>query len=318
MKRRLPILLLAAASLTLAPASFAKYITGSVTLTRQALRSTQLNSAGSETCYNAQAAVDYTCTMAIYHSISSSTAGFASGINASIPYNTYATGTYSFTLSGYGEQDNCYNAYISASGPNGIYDSHSSSQVCVIIPDPPPPPDPGCPIVIDLDGGNFRLAGIADGVNFDIDANGSVDRMGWTAAGANEGFLALDRNGNGRIDDGSELFGWATPLANGQRAGVGYAALAELDANGDGTVGPEDPAFAQLRLWIDRNHDGVSQADELVTLASAGVVRLDYAYSDSGRADQNGNAFRYKSHAWQKNAAGQVRTIDTYDVVFAH
>ena len=86
------------------------------------------------------------------------------------------------------------------------------------------------PLVIDLDGGGIRtLARGADGATFDLFGNGTAVRSGWIAGG--EGFLAVDRNGNGRIDGIGELFG-------GTARGAGFAQLAAYDSNGDGTSTP--------------------------------------------------------------------------------
>lgn len=95
---------------------------------------------------------------------------------------------------------------------------------------------PGCceysPIVISLQG-DYRLTSMLDGVMFDIDADGTTEQVSWTALGSDVAFLALDRNGNRRIDGGAELFGDAA-------AANGWVALAQLDANGDGTIDARD------------------------------------------------------------------------------
>jgi hypothetical protein len=77
------------------------------------------------------------------------------------------------------------------------------------------------------------------------------------------------------INDGGELFGYGTTLANGSKAGTGYAALTELDTNGDGVVDAKDSAYADLRVWVDGNADGVSQSDELKSLDSLGITKLN-------------------------------------------
>jgi len=90
-----------------------------------------------------------------------------------------------------------------------------------------------------------------------------------------DGLLALDRNGNGSIDDGSELFGTATKLATGQNASNGYEALAQLDANGDGVIDAKDAAYGDLKVWVDANGDGVSQSGELKSLASLNIASIN-------------------------------------------
>ena len=143
------------------------------------------------------------------------------------------------------------------------------------------------PLILDLDGDGVETLGTSSGVHFDHDNNGFAERSGWV--GKDDGMLVWDRNANGRIDDGSELFGNNSVLANGQRAANGFDALAELDANRDGTVDAADAAFAHLRVWRDTNSDGVVQEGELVTLDEAGVSGLGVAYKAPGAPDGNGN-----------------------------
>jgi hypothetical protein len=180
-------------------------------------------------------------------------------------------------------------------------------------------PDHPSPILIDLENDGVHLTGLGDPVWFDIDADGKLDLMSWTDR--SEGFLALDRNGNGVIDDGGELFGTATLLSNGTRASNGYVALAELDSwvfsgNGDGHLDSADAAFGSLRLWTDRNHDGISQPEELQTLAEAGIQRIDLDYRSSRRTDRYGNEFRFLGRAWKMGRNGVVHPVPTWDVFF--
>jgi hypothetical protein len=103
-----------------------------------------------------------------------------------------------------------------------------------------------------------------------------------------DALLAIDRNGNGSIDDGRELFGSAFQLADGSRAEDGFAALASLDSNHDGQISAADCEFAALRAWLDGNSDGVSQEGELVDLASLGIVSIDLSVQ-AGTEMNNGN-----------------------------
>ena len=142
------------------------------------------------------------------------------------------------------------------------------------------------PLVMDLDGNGVQTLAQSAGVQFDLNADGVKERVGWVAP--TDGLLALDLNGNGLIDNGAELFGNYTRLPNGMTARDGYEALAALDANGDGVVSAADPAFDRLRVWVDANSDGVSQPDELKTLKSLGIVSLSYT-ATGGVTRQNGN-----------------------------
>ena len=180
-------------------------------------------------------------------------------------------------------------------------------------------PYTGCPILIDTENDGIRLTGLGDPVWFDIDADGAPDLMSWTDR--SEGILALDRNGNGTIDDGGELFGNATRLADGSRAFNGYIALAELDdwefgGNRDERIDELDEAFTSLRLWTDLNHDGVSQPAELRSLNASGVRRIGLDYRRSHRTDRYGNELRFLGRAWKVDPLGHVRPVLTWDVFF--
>ncbi len=136
-----------------------------------------------------------------------------------------------------------------------------------------PPRDP-----LVLDGDGIETAGIdpTAPVLFDMDGDGIKTATGWIRP--DDGIVVLDRNGNGLIDSGRELFGDATVLARGARAGQlaanGFEALADLDLNADGRLDSLDASWGQLRIWRDLNQDGVSQAGELTTLAAQGIARL--------------------------------------------
>jgi len=148
------------------------------------------------------------------------------------------------------------------------------------------------PIVLDLDGNGVSTLAASEGANFDINATGNAHRVGW--ASATDGLLVRDRNGDGLINDGSELYGNATRLADGSRASNGYEALAMEDGNGDGLLDQADAAFADLRLWVDTNSDGITDAGELHNLSDFGITSLNLAYTQTDTLD-NGNLLALSS-----------------------
>lgn len=145
------------------------------------------------------------------------------------------------------------------------------------------------PLVFDLDNDGLETTGInaASPILFDHDGDGIKTATGWV--NADDAFLVLDRNGNGTIDTGRELFGDSTPLAGGGTAADGFAALAQEDTNADGVVNANDARFDQLRLWRDLNQDGISQANELSTLAANGIVSITVAKTEHTQVLPNGN-----------------------------
>ena len=145
------------------------------------------------------------------------------------------------------------------------------------------------PLTLDLDGSGLDTTGIdpANPILFDHDADGIKSATGWIKA--SDAFLVLDRNNNGTIDTGRELFGDATPLYAGGLATDGFAALAQEDTNHDGRVDAADARFNNLRLWTDLNQDGISQTGELSTLAQKSVAALMVAKTENAVVLANGN-----------------------------
>jgi len=274
---------------------------------------------GGVTCAATAAAAVMSCAVGATCGTSISINGTASGIGATVNFpagNIFAVST-QYPIS-------CAAKSLPAPAPP---------------PTPPPPictgeggdvgisPCGGSPIIVDTTGGGFHLTSAADGVVFDIRGDGHAVKLSWTAKNSGNAFLALDRNHNGKIDNGKELFGnfTAQPATDHPN---GYLALAEFDkpengGNGDGIIDSRDAVFSHLLLWIDENHDGISQPDELHTLPELGVYSINLHYRDDLHYfDQYGNWFHYQANLNPDLKDGESKDGEskdgrmTYDVFF--
>ena len=174
-----------------------------------------------------------------------------------------------------------------------------------------PPRDP---LIIDLGETGIELRSLEHGVNFDLDNNGFAEKTAWI--GTEDGFLALDRNGNGSIDNGGELFGHQVILKDGSKSESGFEALAELDDNGDGIIDNKDSAFANLRVWIDANHNGKSDSNELKTLNETGIISISLEHSEVSIVDEETGARIAESASVTINKNGAVSTVDISEFWF--
>jgi hypothetical protein len=230
------------------------------------------------------------------------------------PWSSTLTGTTAV------QAGSCYGASAGASADDSAA-TRNAPQMCFYGPPPPTVEDkcdgesgygqPCSPLIINLTQGPWTLSGAADPVLFDIDADGTLDKITWTQRGSGLGFLAWDRNANGRIDNGAELFGTATPLSSGTTALNGFDALREFDDNNDEVVDIQDARWPQLVLWVDVNHDGISDPGEINPITESDLLALHVNYSEISKRDRYANAFRYMSHV---ELSGGRRPY--YDVYF--
>lgn len=166
------------------------------------------------------------------------------------------------------------------------------------------------PVLIDVLGNGFDLTNLENGIRFRPEPGAETIKTSWTTAGNDDAWLVLDRNGNGSIDDATELFGCATlqPDPEPGRIGNGFIALAEFDkvsngGNGDGLISKDDDVFNRLRLWRDSNHDGRSRNSELFRLRDLGLRKIDLDFQESRRTDEHGNKFKYRARVKDANDA---------------
>ncbi|MBT9313238.1 SdrD B-like domain-containing protein [Leptothoe kymatousa] len=157
------------------------------------------------------------------------------------------------------------------------------------------------PISFDLNGDGVQTVSIDQGVMFDMLNTGTAVNTGWLSG--EDGFLAVDNNGDGLISSRAELFGGLV--------GDGFAKLETFDSNGDGLVNESDDLFGDLRLWQDSNENGFTDQGELVSLTTAGITDLVTGYTDVFSTDAHGNV-----HGEHSSAKRNGSTIDMVDVYF--
>ena len=193
--------------------------------------------------------------------------------------------------------------------PNPCLNGATASPGSGAFTSPGPGTSPTCsPIIVDTHGEGFPLTSAGAGVKFDITGTGQPVQLAWTERGSHDAFLALP-GPDGLVHNGKELFGNFTPQPASENPN-GFLALAEFDkhengGNGDGIIDERDAVFSRLRLWIDENHDGICQVDELHTLPELSVFSLALEYRESRRTDDFGNQFRYKAKVNPDPADGE-------------
>ena len=175
-------------------------------------------------------------------------------------------------------------------------------------PDMKPGENASCPLIIDMDGNGIKTISINKNVFFDLDNNLFAESTGWVDKG--DAFLVWDRDNNGVIDSGNELFGNHTRLSSGKKAENGFAALAELDSNQDNIFDEKDEAWFKLQLWFDRNQNGISEAGELVKLSESGIKSINLSYNNTDHIDESGNHHRQRSSvSWKDGRKSEIADV---------
>lgn len=227
---------------------------------------------------------------------------FVAGVATALGIASFLTSDTAKTMAGiWLDSVNKYGIFDTETGqlilPPGILDSFLSPDG----PDMSNAENQASPIIIDLDGDGIETLSVSSGVFFDHDGNQFAENTGWVAP--DDGLLIFDRDGNGQIDSGSELFGNNTLLKSGKLAANGYQALHELDENKDGQLNSHDAIWTSLRIWQDGNSNGQVDEGELLSLEEAGVAAIGTGYSTSQYVDKQGNAHRQTSTITRSDGA---------------
>jgi T1SS-143 domain-containing protein len=165
------------------------------------------------------------------------------------------------------------------------------------------------PIILDLDRNGFVFSSIDNGVTFDINADGKSDQIAWTS---DDGILAYDVDGNGLIDNGSEIF---TPDFNGGKFASGVAALASLDSNSDGKIDSSDDVFSKLKIWVDANNNGISDEGELSSLFDNGVTSISLTTDNTGGQEDGQTVFSTGTFTFADGSTGDFMEVG-FDTIF--
>ena len=178
------------------------------------------------------------------------------------------------------------------------------------------------PLIFDLDGDGIKTTSLDQSrTYFDLDSNGFAERTAWVDA--SDGLLVLDRNNDGQITSGQELFGDQTLLANGVRAASGFESLKEFDSNRDGRIDAKDEVYSKLKIWRDLNGDGISQAEELKGLSDYNIASISLSSTSSNASDVMNNIQRRVGNFIKTDGSGGVigeyllnrNTLESHDLL---
>ena len=163
----------------------------------------------------------------------------------------------------------------------------------------PTAPDP---LIIDLDGNGIETTPLTDGMMMDHDKDGFKELSAWV--GGNDGILAYDKNNNGVIDNGNELFGDNYEKSDGTIATSGFDALSDLDTNNDGVINSSDENFSNLTI--------IKGDGEYISVEEAGIESINLTYQSKNDLDENGNRLLHLGS--YTTTDGQVRNIGDYSL----
>lgn len=180
------------------------------------------------------------------------------------------------------------------------------------------------PLLIDLKANGFNLTNASAGVRFDLDGDGHAEQTAWTSPfEPDDAFLALDTIRTGKIENGRKLFGGLHAFENGFTTLQQYEQNPDLlregvvRESGDGAITEADPLYRHLIVWVDSNHNGVAEGDEMLTASAAGILRLFTGVVGLNESDTHGNVFSYSAQALVKNRYGVPVATELRSVRFS-
>jgi hypothetical protein len=261
-------------------------------------------------------------TLTGQHDISGSNGSSPAMASVSSSNGTWA-GTLSAGITAPDTGQVCYQGNIYVSSGDASQGAGSNS-ICFAAPPPPPPPSgelttscSSCdPLVLDLNGDGIHTTETSDPVWFDVDGDGIKEHITWTNRSTTEGFLYLDLNHKNRVDNGRELFGVGTVMADGSRAKDGFEALAMYDqpaygGNGDGVIDANDGVWNHLRVWVDSNHNGVCEPNETGPIHAYGVAQIQLGAGRTNLKDPAGNTHVLQG-LYMRHVNAEGRSFDTH------
>lgn len=165
------------------------------------------------------------------------------------------------------------------------------------------------PLVFDLDGDGIELSSVDNAnIYWDGDEDGFAEQSGWVTG--DDGFLAIDLNGDGIVTDHTELFG--------SRIQDGFSALSVYDTNSDGVIDANDAQFNDLIVWVDANANAISETNEIYTLSDFNIVSIDLNASTPSNYFIEGNLITHVSSYTVDDGVSGPQTLDIVDVWFEY
>ncbi|MDP9191197.1 MAG: hypothetical protein M3P06_05790 [Acidobacteriota bacterium] len=269
---------------------------------------TSFESHGEAVFVDALNAIDDTAVLTGMHSVHGA---------AVFEHQVQGNGSYSYVLEGPAEPGACYGSTLQVAGdpagPGGT-DNETWSSPTRCAREVPYEYSPTCPLILDLNNDGIHTTGLDDPVNFWIDREGRSLTTAWTDPDTEEAFLWMDLN-HDHMAHVTELFGSRMYAPDGVYHANGFAALVKYDrpqfgGDADGQITHKDWVWHRLRLWVDRNHDGVSQPKEISLPVTHRIVALNLAYVAGETYDEYGNEmYLISSYEIRRFGTTELRTM---------